>query len=488
MISPEEDPSSYSVGTHVFLRALGVVFAVAFISAWGQVDGLVGPHGLLPAGDLFKEAKAQFGASAYWQLPSLSWLFGTGVFLRILCLLGVAGSVLLFVGIAPALSLAVLWTLYLSLCCAGQLFFDFQWDALLLETSLIAIFVAPWSLAPGWKPIEPPPLARWLLKWLLFRLMLLSGVVKLTSGDPFWRSLKALDVHFQTQPLPTPLAWYAHALPGGLHVAACVVLFILELVVPFGLFVSRRVRHGCVMALIGLQVLIALTGNYTFFNLLTVALCLPCLDNRFWRREARGAPDPFPWPGAKRALLRGFAGLAIVITTIEGLATFTPEVAQIGPVLALVEAVTPFRSFNNYGLFAVMTTRRPELIIEGSNDQTTWLPYEFPHKPGDLSRRPDVIAPFQPRLDWQLWFAALGRPNDNAWVLLLGEELLKGNPEVLALFAANPFPGHPPRYLRVVRYEYAFTDAKAREATGRWWRRTPLDLYIAPFSLKEDLR
>ena len=484
---PEDAPPTYSIGTHLFLRVLGVVFAVAFVSAWAQIDGLVGPAGLLPAGDFLRDAKLQLGPSAYWQAPSLCWIFGTGYFLKALCLLGVLGSAFLFVGIAPALSLGCLWALYLSLCTAGQLFFDFQWDSLLLETGLVAVFLAPWTGAPGWKRIEPPPLARAVLTWLLMRLMLLSGIVKLTSGDPLWRSFRALTVHFQTQPLPTPLAWYVHQLPEPVLKATCALMFAVELIAPFGLLASRRIRHVSALALIGLQVAIALTGNYTFFNFLTIALCLPSLDDAFWGKSGKAAPETFRWPRLRLRLLQGFAAASIALTSLEIVAGFSPQVAAVPAVFATIEAVTPLRSFNTYGLFAVMTPRRPELIFEGSNDGQTWSEYGFRHKPGELTRAPDFVAPFQPRLDWQLWFAALGRPNDNAWVLLLGEEILKGNPRVLALLGSNPFPSHPPRWIRIVRYDYSFTDSAARATTGQWWRRTPTDLYVAPFSLKLSL-
>ena len=499
---------TFALGSWLFLRILAIVHLIAFTSAWSQLNGLVGPHGLLPAQPFFNAVHEQLGASAYFQLPSLCWLFGAGKFLPILCAAGVALSLLLFAGIAPAPCLALLWAAYLSLCGAGQVFFNFQWDALLLETTLLAIFFAPWSLLPLWRAPEPPRLARWLLVWLFFRLMFLSGIVKLTNGDPTWRNLTALTFHYETQPLPTPLAWFVHQLPAWFHRTSCAGMFVIELIAPFCLFLPRSFRHRATLLIAVLMVLIALTGNYTFFNLLTLALCLPCLADAWWHstfprltrillppdrpelpRVGQSLVDKHLMAAAgiyhvPRWLLGAVAVLVIPFTALQALPSITrrpvlPEL--LGP---LENIVAPFRSLNNYGLFAVMTNPRPELVFEGSDDGREWRAYEFPDKPGDPVHRPTWVAPFQPRLDWQLWFAALGSPAQNRWVLNLCEHLLRGTPDVLALLATNPFAGKPPRFVRVVRYEYYFTDAPTRARTGQWWRRTPLDFYIQPASLK----
>jgi hypothetical protein len=511
-------PATFARGTGLFLRTLAIVHAIAFASFWSQSAGLVGPHGLLPAVRFLAEARRQLGPSAYWEAPSLCWIFGAGAFLPAACACGLGLSALLFCGFAPALCLALLWALYLSLCSAGQIFYDFQWDALLLETTLVAVFLAPWQWRARLDAVDPPPLARWLAVWLLFRLMVLSGLVKLASGDPTWRHLTALRFHFETQPLPTPVAWYAHHLAPEWQRLACALLFVLEIAVPWALWAPRAWRHPAALALIGLQGLIALTGNYTYFNLLTAALCLPCLDDRWWgRREpipqtgpARAAaspalspaplltPSPPLTPSPARAhgaapgdrsgppprLLRAFVYVAVLCTALEGLADFIPAVAETPAVGLLAGAVAPFRSLNNYGLFAVMTTERPQLVIEGSDDGHDWREYALPQQPGELRRRPEFVAPAQPRLDWQLWFAALAPPTQNPWVETLAVELLRGNPQVLGLFAGNPFPLHPPHYLRVVRYRYHFTDAAERARTGNWWRRTPDDLYLKPIALR----
>lgn len=474
----------FGFSTWLFLRLLAVIHFIAFASFWTQLAGLVGPHGLLPATPFFQAVHNQLGSAAFGQLPSLCWIFGADGFLNVLCAAGLALSVLLFAGVAPALCLALLWACYLSLVGAGQVFLNFQWDSLLLETTLLAVFLAPWSLRPLWHRSEPPRIARWLLWWLLFRLMFLSGAVKLTSGDPIWRNLTALAFHYETQPLPTALAWFAHQLPLWAHRVCCAVMYGIELPVPFLIFAPRALRHGAALAIAGFMLLIALTGNYTFFNLLTVALCVLCLDDAWWSRLLRRAPAaPATAWSAPRWFLTPFAVVVVVYTLFQGSARITRGAFQPAIFQSVARVVEPFRSLNSYGLFAVMTTTRPELVIEGSNDRREWLAYELPHKPGNLAVRPGLAAPLQPRLDWQLWFAALETPAANPWVFSLCDHLLRGTPEVLALFATNPFPGQPPHYLRVVRFEYHFTGPAERARNGHWWRRTPLDYFVEPTSL-----
>lgn len=528
--------NAFAFSSVVFIRLLAFIHVIAFASAWVQISGLIGPHGVAPAGAYFRAAHQQLGASVYWQLPSLCWVFGTGAFLPVLCAAGVVVALLLFAGIAPAICLGLLWAGYLSLVNAGQMFFAFQWDGLLLESTLLAAFVVPWRWLPGWRAHEPPVLGRLLVWWLLFRLMFFAGVVKLASGDPTWRNLTALTFHFETQPLPTPLAWYAQQMPVWWDKLECAVMFVIELGVPFFLFGPRRVRHGAAVILAAFMTAIAATGNYTFFNALAVVLGLFCIDDAAWawalrfelpaiagrrrsvaatalteqrppittpqessqaeapRRTPASATAPYPlqqprpiwrWP----ATLHGravvvFAFFTFGYTGALSLATLIPPIGTPPGLATIAQLVEPLRSFNNYGLFAVMTHPRAELIFEGSNDGRLWREYGFPAKPGDVRQRPTFVAPYQPRLDWQLWFAALESPDENPWVMSLCEHLLKGTPQVLALLGYNPFAGRPPKYVRVVRYEYHFTTRAARARTGAWWTRTPLDIYLPPMRLK----
>ncbi|HUJ45430.1 MAG TPA: lipase maturation factor family protein [Opitutaceae bacterium] len=485
---------TFGLSTWVFLRLLGAVHLVAFASFWSQLNGLIGPDGLLPAQRYFDALRAPLGAARYWELPTLCWLFGGSWFLHVLCGAGVALAAALIAGWAPAVCLGLLWADYLSLSAAGQVFLNYQWDALLLETTLLSLFLAPWSWRTWRVQADPRRLSRWLLWWLFARLMLLSGAVKLLSGDPTWRNLTALSYHFETQPLPTWIGWYAHQFPAWAKQASCGIMFAIELSAPLLLVLPRRARHLGAALQLGLQALIALTGNYTFFNLLAAALALLFIDDAFWRNRWKRIGRPRPERGAgaaarlvrwcPRPLLVPAAATAFGLTGIVTLATLFPAQRALQAATALPDALSPLRSFNRYGLFAVMTRERPEIVIEGSNDGRSWLPYEFKAKPGDLRRRPGFVAPLQPRLDWQLWFAALESPAENPWVTRLCVRLLQGSRPVLALFASNPFPDRPPREVRAVLYEYRFTNRATRAASGCWWDRTPVDFYVPPISLR----
>ena len=323
--------------------------------------------------------------------------------------------------------------------------------------------------------------------------MFSSGVVKLASGDAAWRQLTALTYHYETQPLPTWLGWYAHQWPAWCQRVSCGVMFGMELLVPWLIFTPRAGRHAAGLLLIGFQGLILLTGNYTFFNALTIALCLFLFDDAAWpealRRPAVGGPAA-PGPrGAWPRWLMGLVGAGLGILSLAPLSQLLPVPGAVArPFFVLYRAAAPLRIVNGYGLFAVMTTRRLEIEIEGSRDGQTWQPYAFPWKPGDVRRRPAFVAPHQPRLDWQMWFAALSRYDDAPWFLRFCEQLLRGSPAVLRLLAGNPFPEAPPRYLRAVAYEYHFTDGPTRRQTGAWWRRTRAGLYCPVLSLEASAR
>jgi hypothetical protein len=463
----------------LFLRALALVYLCAFLSLLVQVEGLVGSRGILPVEELLRYVRERTGTERYWLLPTLFWIDAGDRSLLVLCGAGAGLAVVLLLGFAPVPVLALLWALYLSLVSVGQVFLGYQWDALLLETGLLAAWFAPGGLRPR-AGGEPPALVLWLLRWLLFRLMLSSGLVKLASGDPAWRCLTALDYHYWTQPLPTWLGWYAHQTPPWTHAASVVVMFGVELLVPFAIFAGRRARLSAFAALLALQALIAATGNYAFFNLLTAALCLLLLDDAAlpgWLGGRLPAPDPGRGPTRWRRQDLALAAIVLPIS-VTHLAGATGLRASWPPPLAqLRAAVAPFASVNGYGLFAVMTTARPEIVIEGSRDGETWLPYEFHWKPGDPHLAPAFVAPHQPRLDWQMWFAALESCESSPWLGRFLARLRQGSPAVGGLLAADPFAGDPPSQVRALLYEYRFTDVVARRRTGAWWERTRLGLF-----------
>ena len=471
--------SGHPIACWLFLNALAVVYAIAFASMGLQIIGLIGAHGIIPAAEYMRAVREQLGAAAYWEMPSLFWLNASDAMLRAVPVSGVLFSIALFFRPARRPALILLYVLYLSLSSAGQTFLSFQWDALLLEAGFLAIF------------LNASRERVWLLWWLLFRLMFLSGSVKLLSGDVSWRSLTALRYHYETQPLPTPIAWYMHLLPNWFQTASVVFMFVIELGAPLLIFMGRRLRPAAAAGIALLQILILLTGNYTYFNWLAIALCIPLLEDSYWvrvvsARLAARARLAFPVvaPGRwERGISVALLGLVGAISGGQLLGTFTH--LRPAPLAALERLVAPFQIVNTYGLFAVMTTTRPEIIVEGSNDGAHWLDYEFRYKPGDVKRAPPWVAPYQPRLDWQMWFAALGTYQENPWFVHLLERLLQGEPSVLRLLERNPFPRAPPRFIRASVYQYHFTTWSERRSTGAWWKREYAGEYFPQVSLRK---
>ncbi|MGH8023792.1 MAG: lipase maturation factor family protein, partial [Limisphaerales bacterium] len=511
----------YRLTRWIFLRALGAVYLVAFISLWTQIGGLIGHNGILPEDQYLASAKQYFdfqgvGVGRFHQLPTLCWLDSSDGFLKFQCGAGALLACVVILGIAPAPALALLWLLYLSLMTVGRDFLGFQWDNLLLEAGFLGIFFAPGQWRPRfWRERPPSRIVLWLFRILLFKLMFSSGCVKLASGDPNWRNLTALTFHYQTQPLPTWIAWGANQLPLWFQKASCGVTFAIELGAPVLIFFPRRIRFFGALAIAILQVLILLTGNYTFFNWLTLALCVLLLDDfavmkllpnrmklKFAGRPSRvpihevsnRRPDGAPESGfAGRearprwmlAVTVPLAAATISVSLLQIVAIFGVDGGWLRPIARLDAWLSPFRTINNYGLFAVMTTQRHEIIVQGSNDGVHWRDYEFRYKPDDVKKRPGFVAPFQPRLDWQMWFAALGDYRQNPWFENFCVRLLQGSPQVLALLESNPFPGKPPRYIRAELYNYEFTDFAERRATGAWWKRQLIGEYLPPVSLTE---
>ncbi len=532
---PSVEQPTYFLTRRLFLRALGVIYLIAFISLWTQSSGLIGHNGILPTDQFMTAAQQQcdlqgISLDRFHLLPTLCWFDSSDGFLDFQCLAGAVLAVLLMIGIAPAPCLILLWLLYLSLVTVGRDFLGFQWDNLLLEAGFLAIFFAPWQWLPRFGPGAPAscrqdagapgqaPLSRttlWLLRLLFFKLVFSSGCVKLFSGDPHWRNLTALTFHYQTQPLPTWIGWYANQLPWWFQKFSCAGMFGIELGAPWLIFAPRRLRFCGGAAIAFLQILILLTGNYTFFNWLTLALCLLLLDDfalaRFvpcWPLKAKhctpGAPVSDPAcvvdPGLRAGPEAGAPNrncrwprvvtfpLAVGVTVIymfQVSVLFGVRPAWFYPVAVADAWLEPFRTFNGYGLFAVMTTERREIIVEGSDDGVKWLPYEFKYKPGNINRRPAFVAPHQPRLDWQMWFAALGDYRQNPWFVNFCLRLLQGSPQVLALLEKDPFPNHPPRYLRAELYDYRFTSFAERRATGAWWKRQRIGEYLPAVSLSD---
>ncbi len=467
----------------LFLRCLGAVYAIAFISLWTQVDGLIGGHGILPAQDYLAAASSQLGAIRYWLLPTLGWFGAGNTALHLLCAGGVVCAMLVVVGLVPAPALVGAWIGYLSLVTVGQDFLHFQWDSLLLEAGFVAIVLAPWRWRVPLCGGGPPPsrAALWLGRWLLLRLMLASAAVKLTSGDVAWRTLTALDYHYFTQPLPPWTAWYFHLLPPWFQKVSALFMFGVEGIAPLLILGPRRVRFVAAGAIATLQVLILVTGNYGFFNLLVLALCVLLLDDAVvggLPLPERAAPtNPVHWP--RRVVAAALFAMSLVPLS----RSLDLPVSWLGPVVDAYRWTSPLQLVDSYGLFAVMTTERPEIIVEGSRDGEHWRPYEFRYKPGDVTRRPRFMMPHMPRLDWQMWFAALGDVRQNRWFLAFCERLLAGTPDVTALLADDPFPDRPPAYLRARAFLYRFTTPAERRRDGAWWTRELRGPYVPTLTL-----
>jgi lipase maturation factor 1 len=472
------EPPRFDLVAWLFLRALGLIYLTAFVSFGLQALGLIGSHGISPLSDFAGAVQSQLGVEGYWQFPMVFWLSQSDFAIKAACWAGAALSLLLIFNLLPRTSLFFLYALYLSIFYAGQTFMGFQWDLLLLESGFLAVLLSM-ATKPG----------IWLLRWLLFRLMFLSGAVKLLSGDPTWANLSALSYYFQTEPLPTPLAWYAHHLPQRVLTAATAATIFIELMLPFLIFFPRRLRFIAAFGILLLQLVILLTGNYAFFNLLTMALCLVLFDDAALRKVLPQSLIRFVQLHVREIKPRkivsyavGAVGLLIVFIGLEQLdAVFTGRVSI--PVAWLNDEIAPLRVINSYGLFAVMTTTLPEIIVEGSDDGVNWREYAFKYKPGDVMRRPRWNFPHQPRLDWQMWFAALGTAQENPWFPMFIERLLENSPEVTALLGNNPFPGKPPVYVRALLYDYRYSTAEEKEATGAWWVRQPQGIYFPATSL-----
>lgn len=479
----------YQITAQLFMRALGLTYFFAFASFGTQVIGLIGQNGILPAALFLTRVNELGDPAAFLSCPTIFLAQCTDWELQLSCLTGAVGGLLMVLGFFPSFLLGVVWFLYLSLMTAGNVFMGFQWDSLLMETGFLAIFLFPGYILPSRKSQQRTPAITviWLIRLLAFKLMLLSGAVKLLSGDSTWRDLTAMSFHYCTQPIPNVVAWYAHQLPLWWHKWETANVLFIELVIPFLMFAPRPARLAGGMVLLLLQLLIMLSGNYAFFNWLTIALCLSIFDDEFFRsllpRSMRSmqrfAGSNRYWTNRRRTLqsARSTALVTVLILGLSILNTLQNLNSRFGVNVPVPEAgaaalalVRPFHIMNNYGLFAVMTTTRPEIIIEGSNDGRNWKAYEFRYKPGSLERMPPFVAPHQPRLDWQMWFAALGSVNENPWVINLAVRLLQGSPEVISLLQTNPFPDHPPRFVRANSMQYEFTTAEERQRSNHWWK------------------
>jgi hypothetical protein len=459
----------------IFLRCLGLIFFSAFYSLAFQIQGLIGPRGVLPAGRYLSEVSSLLGLRRFFYVPSVLWLGSGSAALTVLVWGGLIASALLVVNVWPRGTIAVCLVLFLSFISAAQDFSSYQSDGMLLEAGFLSLFFAP----RGWRPglgagmgsDRPPSRASlFLLRWEWFRIYFESGIVKLLSGDEQWRNMTAMDHYYENGPLPTWIGWWAHQLPHGFHAGTAVATLLIELFLVWLAWLPRPFRLACFAVVTPLQIGIILSANYAFLNYLVLVLGFLLLDDRALARV--GFPPPAA-PAEIRPVARWRvvgAAVALVWVLWATVALYVPGDLMRAPAVALA----PFRIANQYGLFAVMTRARYEIEFQGTEDGRTWVAYPFRYKPQDPAEAPGIYAPYQPRFEWNLWFASLGPWQQNPWVLEAAARLAEGSPDVLALFRRDPFGGKPPRMVRTVIWQYWFTSRAERRATGAWWRRTLL--------------
>jgi hypothetical protein len=508
-------PPTYRIFGWLFPRALAAIYLIAFVSWSWQMEALTGERGIMPAPEFLErvtQAAEKNDFIAWTEVPTVYWLGYSDAIAQWLCWGACAAAVLIMAGVLQGPLLLALWFGYLSICSTGDVFLSFQWDTLLLEAGFIAALISPWRLFVGRIHAGAPAPSRvqmLLPQALIFKLMFLSGLTKITAEDPNWHNLTALTYHYETQPIPTWIAWYVHHFPLWFHKASCALMFFVELVVPALIAVAwfwellapswvrtlRILKIFIAASFTGLMVVVLFTGNYTFFNWLTILLALSVLDDSCWppvvKRLLRWteAPQSRPtWMLVSQAVVVSLMLLLSLAVALRDNAPWFRAPPQ--SVLAYVDEVAPFRTINSYGLFRVMTTERNEIVIEVSDDGAYFQPLEFKWKPGRLDRVPPFVAPHQPRLDWQMWFAAFHpgyvpqrdmRHPRMIWFGRLLEELLNHNEKVYALMEPPPFPVQSIHAVRARFYRYEFTDAETRRETGEWWTATPLDDYSPTF-------
>ena len=484
----------------IFLRALALIYFSAFYSLFFQIKGLNGPQGILPAKNYLDAITRYYGSTSYWHAPSLFWFSSSSTMLMAVTWCGIAASLLAFANLWPRFTLLASFVCFLSFVTAAGDFSSYQSDGMLLEAGFISLFFAPPGLWPGFAVQHPPSGASlWLLRWEWFRIYFESGMVKELSGDPQWRNFTAMDEYYQNGPLPTWIGYYVQHLPRWFHAASTVGTLVMELVIVSLLFFPRRLRLICFLIVTPWEIGVILTGNYAFLNYIVLALGFLLVDEVYWRRAfpARFLPSAEPVASEETepshplraglhigsVALSGFFLMWVAyVTTAEMMNLVLPRALPMAPVTAL----EPFRIANQYGLFAVMTRGRYEIEFQGSNDGQNWQPYLFRNKPQRLNEAPGIYAPYQPRFDWNLWFASLGDWQQNDIVPITETRLLANDRDVLALFRSSPFGNAAPQYVRAVLYQYWFTTLEEKRRTGNWWRRNLLGVYAPALARTVD--
>ncbi len=470
--------SSYWWTRFCFQKALGFIYFIAFISTALQFRGLLGEHGLLPTHLFLRHIH-------FWDSPSLFWFNSSDSFISVVVWSGVGLSLLTLSGYSERFGIyfstavwALLWFFYLSVVNVGQVFYSFGWETMTLEAGFLAIFL-------GSGDTKPPGMVIWFLRWVLFRLMLGAGLIKM-RGDACWRDLTCMFYHYETQPIPNPLSWNFHHLPHGFLKFQTLYTHFVELVVPWFYFIPGPLGWTAGILTIVFQGCLILSGNLSWLNYLTIAIAISCFDDTFLIKFIKRPISTTTPPKKIRQGVLIVFGVSILCLSIA------PTFNLFSPRQMMNASFEPLHLVNTYGAFGSVTENRTEVVLEGTDEweitpQTLWREYEFKAKPGDIHRRPPLVAPYHQRLDWLMWFAAMSDWRDHPWILNLINKLLQNDPEILKLMDKNPFKEHPPHYIRAVLYSYRFTNAQEKKKTGDWWVRRPLGLYLPPLSLGDEM-
>lgn len=468
------DVGAYRTAAALLPRLLGVIYFFCFGAFLFQIKGLLGKNGIMPIEAFLKYISIRIpGKKRYYYLPTLFWLNASDGMLMAVAGTGTVISLLLVFNIYPPLMLILLYLLHLSLLTAGQDFLSFGWETFLLEITFNTFFL---SLT-----VTPNPFIWISLNLLLFRFHFQAGVSKFLSKDETWRDLTAISYHYQTQPLPNTIAWYIHKFPMWFHKLSTALMFFIELVVPLGIFATQEIRFFVFACFVGLQFFIWLTGNFSYLNHLAVAFSIILISDQYFENWLGLTPPP----ESSSPLI-----LDVLISTVGALLIFLQVISLWhyfsfnATFMKILNWVSPFHIANRYGIFAVMTTKRYEIVVEGSDDQKEWREYHFRYKPTELDHRPRRISPYQPRLDWQMWFLPFSSYQMNEWFQNFLFRLLQGSPEVLKLLRHNPFPDKPPKYIRAIAYDYQFSDRTTKKLTGVWWKRHYAGIYCPTIMLK----
>lgn len=467
-------PEHYTIAISLLPKLLGCIYLCALVPFLFQIRALIGSEGILPVADHLNQLKTYLGKRYYLRVPTLFWIHWSDTALMSVVIAGIVLATLLVFGAPPALILPLLYLLYLSIINVGQDFLSFGWELFLMEIT-VNTFLLTFSESPN-------PIAWVSINLLLFRFHFEGGIVKLLSKDRNWLNLTGVCFHYESQPLPNTLAWYAHKLPRWFNKLSCFLMLAIEIVIVFGILGTDTIRFGTFLSLVGLQLMIWLTGNFSYLNHMTAVLCVILVSNSYF-------PAFFSVPSFEPAslpvnLLISIASLfLIILQTLKLIHHFVPSAS-----LEILERYL-YRYFiaNRYGIFAVMTTTRYEIVIEGSEDGVVWKEYTFRYKPSEIHRRPRRISPYQPRIDWQAWFLPFSSFSREPWFQSFLICLLQNNARVLRLLRDNPFPDKPPLYIRALAYDYTFSDAATKRATGAWWQRRLVQSYTPILSLKHSL-